>query len=102
MIIELGREDPNKARTEVNEGHMATQKEIEAAAKAMLLRQTRNVNSLTWDQLPPQSWFGYLEDARVALEAAERIRELECREDRRDERRKGIASSNGRSSPAWH
>jgi hypothetical protein len=83
---------------------MASKKEIDAAAKAMLLRQTRNVNPLTWDQLPPQSWFGYLEDARVALEAAERIRVVECRENRRHERRKGISmiGSNRRSVPGMH
>jgi hypothetical protein len=83
---------------------MASQREIEAAAKAMLLRQTRNVNSLTWDQLSPNSWFGYLEDARVALEAAERIREVGWHENRRNERRKVNAKvgSNGRSVPGWH
>jgi hypothetical protein len=83
---------------------MANQREIEAAAKAMLLRQTRNINPLTWDQLPPQSWLGYLKDARVALEAAERIREVECRENHRNERRKVIAEvgSNGRSVAGWH
>jgi hypothetical protein len=83
---------------------MASKKEIDAAAKAMLLRQTRNVIPLTWDQLPPQSWFGYLEDARVALEAAEQIREVGVRKDRRHERGDGIAtiSSNGRSVPGMH
>jgi hypothetical protein len=83
---------------------MASQREIDAAAKAMLLRQTCNVNSLTWDQLPPQSWFGYLEDARVALEAAERIRDVECRENLRNEGRKSIANvdPNGRGVSDWH
>jgi hypothetical protein len=83
---------------------MASKKEIDAAAKAMLIRQTRNVIPLRWDQLPPQSWFGYLEDARIALEAAEQIREVECRENRRHDRRNGIAmiSPNGRSVPGMH
>jgi hypothetical protein len=83
---------------------MASQKEIEAAAKAMFLRQTCNVSSLTWDRLPPQSWFGYLEDARVALEAAAQIREIECRETRPHGRSKRIAKvvSNERSVPDWH
>jgi hypothetical protein len=83
---------------------MASQREIDAAAKAMLFRQTRNVNSLTWDRLPPQSRFGYLEDARVALEAAERIRDVECHENRRNKRRKSIANvdPNGRGVAVFH
>jgi hypothetical protein len=83
---------------------MATKREIDAAAKAMLLRQTCNVVSLTWDQLPPNSRLGYLEDARVALEAAEQIREVEVRKDRRHEHRKSIAvrGSTGQSVTDLH
>jgi hypothetical protein len=70
---------------------MPSKGEIDAAAKAMLLRQTCNLNSVTWDQLPPKSQLGYLEDARIALEVAEQIRAVECREDRRYKLRNGIA-----------
>lgn len=54
---------------------MMTAAEILAAARAMLERQTApSINPVKWEDLRPASRAGYLEDARVALEAAARVR----------------------------
>jgi hypothetical protein len=44
---------------------MTSKKESGAATKTLFLPHTRNLNSITWDQRPPQSSLGYLDDARV-------------------------------------
>src|SRR5262249_13282999 len=61
---------------------MPSNGEIDAAAEAMLRRHARNLNCLTWDRLSPNARLGYLEDARVALEVAERVRKVEGYEKR--------------------